>query len=224
MSVLERLFPRARLTANRIERSGRKRIERFVLDAASAGELGREQVGVLVCQCEPVTTLVRCLRQLDVGAQEPSWILMADAKERVRSVREIWLGDDSARVLRRPDWDFAAGQAWGSAGVLHGTPESVTKLVAERDPKPAVGALFLLDPKCHVHHARGMVNGPHSFDHDRPQIVADLRTSLAIDDWSPPLFILTHKEPGAVDVETLQRCYFLEALRYLDGRTLLVRP
>lgn len=58
---------------------------------------------------EPLSTLVPCLRQLDVGAQEPSWILMADAKERVRSVREIWLGDDSPRVLRPPERGYVAG-------------------------------------------------------------------------------------------------------------------
>ncbi len=149
---------------------------------------------------------------------------MADAKERVRSIREIWLGDDLPRVLRGPfELGYRAGDAWCSAGVIHGTPESVAKLVAAQEPKPAIGALFLLDPKCHVHHARGIVKGTRSIEHDRPQIVTELRTSLAVDDWSPPLFILTHKEPGAVDVETLQRSYFLEALRYLDGRTLLVR-
>jgi hypothetical protein len=100
----------------------------------------------------------------------------------------------------------------------------MAKLVAKLNPKPSISALFLLDPKCHVHHARGIVKRTRTIEHDRPQIVSDLRTALAIDDWSPPLFILTEKEPGAVDVETLQRSYFLEALRYLDGRTLLVRP
>lgn len=225
MSFLERLLPRPRLTANRIERSGQKRIERFAFDAKTASELGREQIGLLVCNCESLTTVVRCLRGLDVGADEPQWIVMTDGKERAKSIREIWLGEDVSRVLRGPpDASLRPGEGWRSPGVLHGTPETVTKLIAAMDPRPLIAALLLLDPRCHVHRARGLTDRDRVIPHDRPQILADLRTTLAVEDWSPPLFILTEKDTAGVEVETVQRSYYLEALQFLDGRTLLVRP
>lgn len=225
MTRLLELFGRPRLVAKRINRKQETNLGRFVLDATTAEALGYEGIGVMVTHCEEPATVVRCLRNLDTAEVAPRWIVMTDSKVNAGYVRDHWEDPDTPDSLRETDWlKLGEKGAWTSSSVIHGTVESVSKWVRALTDPPLIAGMFLFDPHARVHLAREIRNGEHRFAHDRPQIVVDMRASLTVQGWSPPLFILTTKGPRGVESESIARAYCLEAMQYLDGRTLRISP
>jgi hypothetical protein len=219
------LFKRPRLAATRIDRAQEKRLGRFILDAATADALGRDSVGVMVSRCEHLSSLVRCLRHLESEEDSPRWLVMVDSKVNASYVCDHWQDPDTIDSLRTPAYSGPLGsEAWTSNNVVLGTVEAVSKFVRRLD-RPShlkIAGVFLVDPKAHIHCAREISRGSFSLQHDRPQIVVDLRELLADSGWAPPLFILTAKAPRAIAAEAVMRAYCLNALQYLDGRTLRI--
>ena len=99
--------------------------------------------------------------------------------------------------------------------VVLATPESLQAIgnTARND----AAALILVDMLCHVHKARGMRTGDFFVQHDRPQLVADFRNVVGLENWSPPLILLTEKPAKSIETDLIARAYCLEGWRFVDG-------
>lgn len=85
--------------------------------------------------------------------------------------------------------------------------------------KPDIAGIIMLDPACIVHRARSFTNRSHRIAHDRPQLVVDFRASMAREDWSPPLVVMSRKRAAAVSSQDITRIYGLEAMQFIDGES-----
>lgn len=216
----EQRYPRPRLAAQRTDRLNNK-LDRFMLDGSTAESLSNDdvQVGLLVGRCLKMGDTVRTLRNLDYGAEPISWLILTHSYKLADRATDIWRDPETPDSLRNEPKD-GPFDAFVAERVVIGTVESVARQVRKCGTRYPVAGLFLLDPPCVIHKARGSDHNGSRIPHDRPQVVADLRNRLGHDSWRPPLFILTECEPKGVVQRPLCSAYCLDTVWYLDGQTL----
>jgi len=188
----------------------------FELNAKTAWNLGRDNVGVFIGNCASLAPTLDLLKALEDATSNARWVLVAATEKMAAVIVQRWFL--SQTVDRIP---LAALEIPKSQGnILLCTPESLSNLDSRH--RQMIAGLLLIDMLCNVHEARGIKTpGGFRVQHDRPQFVANFRGSLLEDGWTPPFLILTQKPAKAVWTDTVARAYCLDALWFVDGRTLL---
>jgi len=215
---IQHRYPEACIRGPKITRLEERRLEYFRLDAATAWDLGRNNVGVFVGGCDSLDRTIDTLKALDRTSQTSRWVIVASSKDVAALVVQQWFRADSARrvavtTLKLPQV---------SSNIVLTTPESLKRISA--GDRAAVAGIVLLDLLCHVHKLRGMQRGHFHIANDRPQHVADFRNDIAVGDWLPPLFLLTHPPAKSIETAAIARAYCLDAWWFVDGTSLRCGP
>ena len=211
--AIRAVYKRPRIESCRISRMEEKALGSFSLDSPTAWRLGTNNIGVFVGEMPALGRTIEILEALEDPAPDaPKWVLVAATKKMAAVICQRWFISEKRRVaastLKLPQV---------RANIWLCTPETLKK-AAPADPSRIAG-LLLIDMLCQVHKARGLDNGAFHVRNDRPQNIANYRSSLCVDGWSPPLFVLSQKPAKSVWTDTVARSYCLEALWFLDGKT-----
>jgi hypothetical protein len=101
--------------------------------------------------------------------------------------------------------------------IVVATPESLQRIgVSEQQD---VAALNVVDPECYVHLGRGFTRGNFHVQNDRPQLIANFRHSVELENWLPPLILLTEKPAKSITTDPIARAYCLDAWWFVNGAT-----
>ena len=204
-------YPTARIHGRLVKRSDETPLGLARIDAATAGELGRDHVGWFVGRYPGSSQAARQFARLAAMPEGGVWIVVPHSKD---LSAQLWLAwPHSTRPATSPTPWWQSGRMWIAP------PESLrTILPAVRQDPLGVAGILVLDPECHLHRSRGgtLPNGRQMFN-DRPQHVVNFRTALAAEDWQPPLLLLTARQASAFVSEDVARAYCLEAFRFISG-------
>jgi hypothetical protein len=204
------------LRGTRITRLEEHRLSPFSLDAETAWELGKDNIGVFVGGCLSLERTVDLLHKLKQPSPAPHWIVVCASKDMACIFVRQWCQPDKrikANKLELPQ---------NHGNLVLATPESLHAIGSSEWHD--VGALILVDMLCHVHLARGMRTGDFFVLHDRPQLMANFRNAVGLEDWSPPLILLTQKPAKSIATDPIARAYCLEGWRFVDGTTMRWGP
>jgi len=209
------LYPVGRLRGYRITRLEEQSMGLFSLDAATAAELGKENIGVLFGNCIGLERVVRRLRPLDIASEQATWVVISATCGMAASVYKLWHfpeGDEYVSPAKVPPY-------WRTQRLLFTTPEGLRDIGPAQIDGASIAGLLLLDLQFNVHMARGMESGNFYVQHDRPQFIVDFRARCAREDWSPPLLIFAKKPAKALNTDAAPSPYCLEALWFVNGET-----
>lgn len=200
------LYARPCIGGARITRTDEKSLGPFLLDREAAWSLGTNNFGVFVGNSRPLdSTIYKLIRLEDNSPEVPTWVIIAASTKMAAVFVQRWFLPEGAKPVALTRLKLPRTRS----NILVCTPETL-RLVPDH-AKSNIAGLILVDMLCHVHKARR--------GNDRPQLVANFRNSLSLGRWSPPLFILTEKPAKSVDHDIVARAYCLEALWFLEGRT-----
>jgi hypothetical protein len=211
-------YREAGLRGTKISRLEERRLGQFSLDPETAWELGRDNLGVFIGGCDSLERTIELLRTLKQPSPAPHWIVACASKDMACLFVRQWCQMDerswvTARKLSLPQ---------NHGNVVLATPESLPAIGgAERND---VAALILVDMLCHIHKARGIRKRDFVVQHDRPQLVADFRNVLGLEDWLPPLILLAKEPAKSIATDPIARAYCLEGWRFVDGATMRWGP
>ncbi len=212
---LSAIYPTARICGRFITRLEESYLDRAILDAATAVEMGREQLGWFVGRHSGPETAVRQFGRLEGNPEEGGvWVVVPHSKDLANEMFDKWPHSD--RVTERPT---SRNTAWRSRKVWIAIPEDLKQLLPlARAFKPGLAGVIVLDPPCIMYKARG---GTDSWGkvhrNDRPQHVVNFRAELDVDGWQPPLLLLTTKPAKAVNTEIVARAFCLNGFRFIAG-------
>jgi len=197
-SWLTARYPAACIVGRRTTRDEAIFLDWSMLDAATASDLGREQIGWFVGGHPGLERTVQQLARLEAAEGGGIWIAVPSMKD---LSTELWLRWPHQAQAPAPLRGTSRG--WRSRRIWFATPELLAGILPEaREHPDGVAGVILIDPPCIMHLARGPYN-------DRPQHVVNFRAGLALGDWQPPLILLTTKPAMAVSPIEAARAYCL---------------
>lgn len=198
-----------------------RELGRFRLTPTMAQTLGEENIGLFIGGCQNLDRAVNRIREIDRQDEGGRWIIVPSTRKSAAAVYQRWL--DSIDVWYVDPEEVP--NIWHGDNVTFCLPESLAELTAPlKDDEIDVAGIIVLDLECVVHRARGFNNGNFRVRHDRPQLIVDFRSSLAIGRWAPPLIFFSQKPAKSVTTNSMQRTYCLEAFHFVDGKTLRCHP
>ncbi|MDY3562688.1 hypothetical protein R5W23_004166 [Gemmata sp. JC673] len=214
MPSLTAVYPTAHVRGRLITRLEEQTLGWATLDAATALEMGREQVGWFVGGHPGVARAAEQLGRLDSNPAGGVWIVAPHSRDLARDLFTKW--PHQAYVTQRPQ---GASSVWCSRKVWVAIPEELDQLLPRAPQAEAgVAGVIVLDPPCIIHKSRGGTDSwGHVHRNDRPQHVVDFRASLLSDDWQPPLLLVTERPARAVETQAVARTYCLNAFRFVAG-------
>jgi hypothetical protein len=209
-------YPTARIRGRRITRLPEQNLDWAILDAATAGELGREHVAWFVGSHPGLTCAAEQLSRLDANPEGGVWVVVPHSRDLACEMFAKWPHSDY--VTERPSSD---NSAWRSRKVWVAIPEDLKQLLPLAQAlEPGLAGVIILDPQCIMYRARG---GTDSWGkvhcNNRPQHVVNFRAALDSDGWQPPLLLLTEKQAKAVNTDVVARAFCLNAFRFIAGAT-----
>ncbi len=218
---LNHIYPTAVIRGTQITRMEENRLGRFLLTAETAETLGDEDIGVFVGGFNDVNGMMNRVREIDRHDSGGRWIIVPSTRSFAAVIYQRWLDSSD-------DWYVDSTQVpniWRGDNITFCLPESLSLLAAKmKVERTDVAGIVLIDPQCIMHRARGFHNGDFRVRHDRPQLITDFRSRLAIGGWSPPLVFFSTKPAKSVPTDSIRSVYCLEALYFLDGATLRCHP
>jgi hypothetical protein len=213
---LSATYPNARVCGQFVTRLPEKHLGRGVLDAATADEMGREQLGWFVGGHPGTARAAEQFGRLDAGPEGGVWVIVPHSRQLARELFDQW--PHIEQVAERPR---SNNSAWRSRKVWVAIPEDLHDfLPLARALEAGVAAVIILDPSCIMYRARGGTDSWGNVHHnDRPQHVVDFRAALNTDGWLPPLLLLTTKPAKAVNTEVVARAFCLNGFRFVAGNS-----
>ncbi len=207
-------YPTARVRGRLITRLPEQSLGWAVLNAATADELGREQVGWFVGNHPGFARAAEQLGRLDTNPEGGIWVVVPLGREKSTELRMCW--PHPHHITNQPTEEVAV---WRSRKVWVAIPEDLKRLLPlARTVEAGVAGVIVLDPLCLLYKARG---GTDSWGrvhcNDRPQHVVNFRAALDADGWQPPLLLLTTQRAGAVNTDVVARAFCLNAFRFIAG-------
>jgi hypothetical protein len=185
-----------------------------VLDAATAEEMGREQIGWFVGTHPGPVKAAEQFAQLDANPDGGIWVVIPHSRNLACELFAKWPSTD--HVSGRPT---SNSSVWRSRKVWVAIPEDLKQLIPFAQAlTPSLAGLIILDPACIIYKARG---GTDSWGNvhcnDRPQHIVNFRASLNAEGWQPPLLLVTTKPAKAVNTQIVARAFCLNAFRFVAG-------
>jgi len=212
---LDECYPTALIRGARIARVGEKYLGPVATDTATCRLLGEDQIGWFVGGVPSYDRMVENIRRIndsDVGGR---WIIVPATRCLAEIAYQQWFEEDSLTD------DAKATTMWHDELVTFCVPERLNELGhAIIEQNVPVAGIILLDPNCIVHRGRGFENGRFRVTHDRPQLIVNFRSKLAVGNWCPPLIIMSIHKAAAVSAADVTRIYGLEAMHFIDGLSL----
>ncbi len=213
-SQLAETYPTARIRGRRMTRLPETVLGWVNLDAATADEMGREQLGWFVGNHPGSARAAEQFGRLDANPGGGIWVVVPHSRDLACELFAKWPHTD--QVTERPT---AKNSVWRSRKVWVAVPEDLKRLLPlARSLTPGVAGVIILDPPCIMHMARG---GTDSWGkvhrNDRPQHVVQFRAALNFDGWQPPLLLLTERPAKSVSTENVARAFCLNCFHFIDG-------
>ena len=181
-------------------------------DAATCRALGEEQLGWFIGGVPTYDRMIEFVRRVDASHEGGRWIVVPATRFLADVAYQIWFENSSLESSKTPS------TMWHSDKISCCVPERLNELHDCIDD--TVAGIILLDPNCIVHRGRGFGNNKYRIAHDRPQLIVDFKSELAIGRWTPPLFVMSLHKAAAVPTEAVARIYGLEALHFIEGISL----
>ncbi len=199
---LSAIYPTARIRGQLITRLEEHSLGLAVLDAATADEMGREQLGWFIGNHPGLTRAAEQFGNLDANPEGGVWVVVPHSRDLASELFANWPHAD--HVTERPT---TANSAWRSRKVWVAVPEDLKQLLPlARALAPGIAGVILLDPLCIVYKARaGTDSWGKVHRNDRPQHVVNFRAALDADGWQPPVLLLTTKPAKSVNTEVVAR-------------------
>jgi hypothetical protein len=192
--------------------------ERFldcaVLDAATADEMGREQLGWFVGNHPGSTRAAEQFARLDANQEGGVWVVVPHSRDLACELFAKW--PHIEHVTERPT---SSNSTWRSRKVWVAIPEDLIQLLPlARELAPGLAGVIILDPMCIMYQARGGTDSRGKMHrNDRPQHVVKFRATLEADGWQPPLLLLTTKPAKSINTMSVARTFCLNGFRFVDG-------
>lgn len=208
------LFPTPRIRGRAVTRLEERTLAWVSLGAEAANELGREHLGWFVGGHPGLRRAAEQLGRLDSNPGGGIWVAVPVGRDASRELFEHW--PHGSQIELPPSW---GGSIWRSRKVWVAMPEDLRQLLpAIRTSDCGVAGIMLIDPLCIIHKARAGTNWKGEYHrNDRPQHVVNFRAALQLDDWQPPLIVLTQQQAKAVDTDVIARTYCLDGFRFIAG-------
>lgn len=210
---IRNLYASPCIRGRRITRMGEQSLGQIQLDASTAWELGKNNVGVFVGGCWSFDDAIRRLTRLDAQEVRPCWVIVTASNQGATFVMQNWFHRGDASNVS----DTRLNLPMRHNNVILATPETLRSI--DRSAPDEVAGVILIDDDCIVYLARGGQPGQFSRN-DRPQHVANFRNQLMQDGWAPPLFLLTIKPSKSVSTDSVARAFCLDAFWFVDGGSL----
>ena len=209
-------YPTARISGQLVTRLPEKPLGWSALDADTAGELGREQIGWFVGNHPGFARAAEQFGRLDTNSDGGIWVVVPLGREKSTELRTCWPHPD--QVANQPTKEVAV---WRSRKVWVAIPEDLKKILPlARTIRAGVAGIIVLDPPCLLYRSRGGTDARGKFHrNDRPQHVVNFRAALGSDGWQPPLLLLTTNPAKAVNTEVVARAFCLNAFRFIAGNS-----
>lgn len=212
---IEACYPTPLIRGARIARLGEKYLGPVAADAATCRFLGEEQIGWFVGGVPTFDRMIEYAARINSSDVGGRWIVVPATRGLAEVAYQHWFEDETT-----PD-DVKPATVWHDDLVTFCVPERLDGLGrAIVDQDVPVAGIILLDPNCIVHRGRGFGKGKFRVSHDRPQLVVNFRSKLAIGNWCPPLMVMSLRKAAAVSAQDATRVYGLDAMNFLDGVTL----
>lgn len=211
---LSAIYPTARVRGRLITRLEEQSLGWAVLDAATADEMGREQLGWFVGNHPGPTRATEQFGRLDANPEGGVWVVVPHSRKLACELFAAW--PHTEHVTERPSPN---NSAWRSRKVRVAIPEDLKQLLPLAQAFTAgVAGVILLDPLCAMYKSRaGTDSWGKVHCNDRPQHVVDFRAALSVDGWLPPLLLLTTKPAKAVNTQVVARAFCLNGFRFVAG-------
>jgi len=213
--AIQRRYDTAWLRGPRVSRLEERRLGYFRLDAETAWELGKSNVGVFVGTCPTLGGTIERLQQLEQSTLAPRWLLVAATKKMAAVIIQRWFRE--RQVARLATTTLRLPKV--HRNIVLATPESLRR-IGDNECRE-IAAIIAVDMLCQIHQARsGIQHGNFFAANDRPQLIANYRNALAHDNWLPPFVLLTQKAAKSVPTDSVARAYCLDAWWFVDGASL----
>jgi len=218
---LDACYPSALIRGARIARLGEKYLGYLATDATTCRSLGEDQVGLFIGGISTFDRMIENARRINSANVGGRWIIVPATRCLAEIAYKQWFEDGSSfsdpKCKRRAGLNTATAM-WHDDLVTFCVPEKLDELGrAIVDQDSAVAGIVLLDPNCIVHRGRGFGKGNYRITHDRPQLIVNFRSNLAVGNWSPPLVVMSLHRAAAVSTADVTRVYMLEAMHFIDG-------
>jgi hypothetical protein len=215
LTHLSELYPTARIRGRRMTRLPEKCLDWVVLNAATAHEMGRDQVGWFVGNHPGLTCAAEQFGRLDMNPEGGVWVVVALCGDTSLTLFDKW--PHTNHVVERPG---SKNQfTWRSQSVWVAVPEGLKQLVplAQRLPTGIAGVI-VYDRECIMYKARGgSTIWGWTMRNDRPQHVVDFRAAFNFEGWQPPLLLLTSRPAKSVNTDVVARAFCLNAFQFIAG-------
>ncbi|MEX1027509.1 MAG: hypothetical protein WD049_05815 [Candidatus Paceibacterota bacterium] len=209
---LESRYPTPLICGARIARTGDKYLGPERLGADTCRMLGEEQVGWFVGHMPSFERMIEHIQQVNAAGTGGRWVVVPATRFWAETAHRLWFADAHQSGFSSP------ATLWHDRLVTFCVPERLRELdQAFRQRTAGVAGIMLLDPTCIVHEARSFSNQGFHVAHDRPQLIANFRSSLAVGRWAPPLIVMSWHRAGAVSTERIVQAYCLEAFHFIEG-------
>jgi len=208
-------YPTARVRGWFITRLEEQPLGLAVLDAATADEMGREQLGWFVGNLPWSTTrAAEQFGRLDANPEGGVWVVVPHSRDLACELFNEWPHTD--HVTERPK---ANNSAWRSRKVWVAIPEDLKQFLPDaRALSPGLAGVIIHDPPCIIYKSRSGTDSWGNVHHnDRPQHVVNFRAALDAHGWLPPLLLLTTKRAKAVTTNDVARAFCLNGFRFVAG-------
>jgi hypothetical protein len=219
--AFDTLYPTPVIRGARIARLGQKYLGPVATDAATCRTLGEEQFGWFVGGVPTYERMIDHVARINDSNIGGRWIIVPATKCLAEVAYEQWFEDNA--VEPKDNADKRAITMWHDENVTFSVPERLGELAdAIIEQSVPVAGIILLDPNCIVHRGRGFIkgNGTRRVAHDRPQLIVNFRSKIGVNDWCPPLIVMSRHKAAAVSTADITRVYCLEAMVFIDGANL----
>ena len=206
----------AHIRGRLISRWEEKSLGWATLDFATAGMLGREQLGWFVGNHPGIDQAARQLARLDTNPAGGVWVVVPHSRQLACELFAKWPHAD--HVVTPPR---ANNSVWRSRKVWFAIPEDLRHLLPlVRKLDSGIAGVIIVDPDCIIYKARGGTDAwGHVHSNDRPQHVVNFRASLNAEGWQPPLLVLTQKPAKSVNTDIVARTFCLNGFRFVAGES-----
>lgn len=211
---LSMTYPTARIRGRLMTRLPETLLNWAVLDAATADELGREQLGWFVGNHPGLVRAAEQLGRLDTNSEGGVWVVVPLGWELACELFANWPHKD--HLTAQPT---SNNSVWRCRKVWVAMPEHLKLLLPLAQVlEVGVAGVIILDPPCIMHMARGGTDSWGKVHYnDRPQHVVNFRAALDVDGWQPPLLLVTNQPAKAVNTAVVARAFCLNGFRFVAG-------
>jgi hypothetical protein len=211
---LSMTYPTALIRGRFVTRLPEQTLGWAVLDAATAEEMGREQIGWFVGSHPGPVKAAEQFTHLDANPEGGVWVVVPHSRNLACEMFTGWPNTDD--VSGRPTSNMSA---WRSRKVWVAIPDDLKQLLPfAQSLSPGLAGLIIVDPECIMYRARGGTDSwGNVHRNDRPQHIVNFRAALDAEGWQPPLLLLTTKPAKSINTEVVARAFCLNAFRFVAG-------